>query len=97
MGTYDAGSPSPGAVRRGKGAAPERARWAAIGILALCVVYLLYSGSQSRKHLRAEIDRVAEQVRILENDGKLAEASLSGQIAGLREALENARGAEAGE
>jgi hypothetical protein len=80
-----------------KNMVPEAARLIAIGILLLCVVYLFYSSSQYKKQVRSELDRISEQVQILENSGKLTEASLSGQISGLKDEIEKTRASLSGQ
>jgi hypothetical protein len=57
-------------------------------VLLLCLVYLLYSNSQFKKEMRSEIDRLEDRVQSLKESGGLAEASLSGQILGIREELD---------
>jgi endonuclease IV len=91
MNSFDEGSSLTKSVSQEKNIVPEAARLIAIGILFLCVVYLFYSGSQYKKQVRSELDRIAEQVQILENSGKLTEASLSGQISGLKDEIEKTR------
>ena len=91
MNSFDEGSSLPKSAPQERNIVPEAARLIAIGILFLCVVYLFYSNSQYKKQVRLEFDRITEQVQILENSGKLTEASLSGQISGLKDELEKIR------
>jgi hypothetical protein len=72
---------------------PETARLVAVIVLFLFCFYLFYANIQITKSTRSELDRIDEQLQILEKNNKLAEASLSGQIAGLRDELEGARNA----
>lgn len=72
---------------RGKPAPLGWGRMAAFIILLLCLVYLFYSNSQFKKEMRAEISRLEVRVQALKESGSLTEASLSGQILGLKEEL----------
>lgn len=64
-------------------------------LLLLCLVYLFYSNSQFKKDMRSEIDRLEVRLQALENRGSIADASLSGQILGLKEELDAMRASAA--
>jgi len=92
MDTFEDDSDSTQSVPREKpGASGTSRAVAGIAILLLCFVYLFYSNSQFKKEVRSEIDDLDEQVQTLEDSSKLVEASLSGQILGLREELDTIR------
>ena len=70
---------------------PETIKLILIIVLVLAVIYLFYSNKQNRNAFRSDLERMDEQIQALENNSKLAEASLSGQISGLKDELEGAR------
>jgi len=67
-----------------KGLIPEPVKLVLILILLLAVVYLFYDGIQSKKANQAQLDKIAEQIRNLENANKIGEATLSSQISTLK-------------
>jgi len=91
MSTPNAGSNLPKPAPQGKGA--EAAKLVAIIVLFLCVVYLVYENFQTKKAFQSEVDRITVQVQAVEDNYKLAEASLSGQIAGLKEEIDGTKSA----
>ncbi|MBN2320269.1 MAG: hypothetical protein JXR49_14390 [Acidobacteria bacterium] len=86
MSTPNTGSNLPKPAPQGKGA--EAAKLVAIIVLFLCVIYLVYENFQAKKAVQSEVDRITEQLQTLEDNSKLAEASLSSQIAGLKEEID---------
>jgi hypothetical protein len=73
-------------------AAPSGWGRAAVCIVALLsLVYLFYSNSQFKKEMRSEMARLEDRVQALKESGSLAEASLSGQILGLKEEIDAVR------
>lgn len=60
-------------------------------LLLLCLVYLFYSNSQFKKEMRSEIARLEDRVQSLKSSSSIADASLSGQILGLKEELDAMR------
>jgi chromosome segregation ATPase len=87
----DPGIPKP--VPPEKSLVPEPVKLIVMIILVLAVIYLFYVDKQNKNALISELDRISEQIQALENDSKITEASLSGQIAGLRDELHGARDA----
>ena len=92
MSALDEGGDSPKYVPQNT-ILPEPVKLAVGVILLLCVGYLFYSNSQFKKQMGSEIDRLVEHVETLEENGSLVEASLSGQILGIREELDTIRAA----
>ena len=73
-------------------AAPSGWGRAAVPIaVLLCLVYLFYSNSQFKKEMRSEMTRLEGRVQALKESGSLSEASLSGQILGLKEEVDAMR------
>jgi len=72
---------------------PEPIKLIVLIVLVLAVIYLFYSNNQNKIAFDSELERMAEQIQTLENSRKLAEASLSGQIAGLKVELDGAQNA----
>ncbi len=75
---------SPNLQKPEKGLIPEPVKLVLILILLLAVVYLFYDGIQSKKANQAQLDKIAEQVRNLENVNKIGEATLTSQISTLK-------------
>ena len=78
-----------------KSLVPEPVKLIVMIILVLAVIYLFYIDRQNKNAFTSELDRISEQIQTLENHSKLAEASLSGQIAGLSDELHGAQDAVA--
>jgi predicted nucleic acid-binding Zn-ribbon protein len=78
-----------------KSLVPEPVKLIVMIILVLAVIYLFYINRQNKNAFTSELDRISEQIQTLENHSKLAEASLSGQIAGLSDELHGAQDAVA--
>jgi hypothetical protein len=91
MSTIEEDPGPPKSIQREKATASGTARLAAGIILLLCFAYLLYSNSQFKKDMSSEIARIDERIKTLEDNCSLAEASLSGQILGLREDIDEMR------
>jgi chromosome segregation ATPase len=89
----DPGIPKP--VYPEKSLIPEPVKLIVMIILVLAVIYLFYIDRQNKNAFTSELDRISEQIQTLENDSKLTDASLSGQIAGLNDELHGARDAVA--
>ena len=70
---------------------PAHSGWGKIAVcvaLLLCLVYLFYSNSQFKKEMRSEITLLEKRVQALNESANITEASLSGQILGLKEELD---------
>lgn len=78
-----------------KSLVPEPVKLIVMIILVLAVIYLFYIDKQNKNAFISKLDRISEQIQTLENDSKLTEASLAGQIAGLRDELHGAQDAVA--
>jgi len=67
-----------------KGLIPEPLKLILILILLLAVVYLFYDSSRSKRDTQAQMAKMADQIRNLENVSKIGEATLSTQISTLK-------------
>jgi hypothetical protein len=74
-----------------KGLVPEPVKLVLILVLLLAVVYLFYENSHSQKTYQAQLARLSEQVKSLENGQKLGEASVSDEISNLKSEIAGAR------
>jgi predicted nucleic acid-binding Zn-ribbon protein len=84
MSTISAGPTSHRPAPQERGLIPEPLKVALIIVLLLAVVYLFYDGSQYRKSVQAELDKISDQVKALESNNKRGEATLSSQISSLK-------------
>jgi hypothetical protein len=69
---------------------PEWIKLVVLVVLILTVAYLYYHNRQREYAAQAELKRIADRVQVLEDRQKLATASLSGQIIGLKNELDGA-------
>ena len=76
---------------REKPSATSWGRAVAFAVILLCLVYLFYANSQFKKEMRSEMARLEDRVQALKESGSLSEASLSGQILGLKEEMDAMR------
>jgi len=70
-----------------KGLIPESVKLVLLLVLLLAVVYLFYDNFSSRKATQAQLEKIADQVKILENSGKMAETSFANQVSSLKSDL----------
>ena len=78
-----------------KSLVPETVKLIVMIVLVLAVIYLFYADGQNKKAFTSKLEDVSEQIQTLENNSKLTEASLAGQISGLTEELSGAKNAVA--
>jgi chromosome segregation ATPase len=74
-----------------KGLVPEPVKLVLILVLLLAVVYLFYDNSHSKKLYQAQLARLSDQVKSLENSQKMGEASVSDEISNLKSEIAGAR------
>jgi len=67
-----------------KGLIPESVKLVLLLVLLLAVVYLFYDNFSSKKAVQAQLDTIADQLKALENSGKMAEASFASQVSSLK-------------
>ncbi len=86
-------NPSPNAPRpaaQEKGLIPETVKLILMLILLIAVIYLFYGSYQSTKDTRVQLAGINERIQTLENNSRVAEANLAGQITSLRADLAGA-------
>lgn len=74
-----------------KGLIPEPVKLVLIFVLLLAVVYLFYDSAQSKRAYQVQIDKMADQIRNLEESGRLVESSISGQVSRLKSDIVGAK------
>jgi hypothetical protein len=74
-----------------KGLIPEPVKLVLIFVLLLAVVYLFYDNAQSKRANQAQIDKMADQIRSLEESSRLVESSISGQVSRLKSDIVGAK------
>jgi hypothetical protein len=74
-----------------KGLIPEPVKLVLIFVLLLAVVYLFYDSAQSKRANQVQIDKMADQIRSLEESGRLVESSISGQVSRLKSDIVGAK------
>jgi chromosome segregation ATPase len=67
-----------------KGLIPEPVKLVLLLVLLLAVVYLFYDNAQSKRSNQAQMAKMADQIRNLENNSRIVESSLSGQVSRLK-------------
>ena len=67
-----------------KGLIPESVKLVLLLVLLLAVVYLFYDNFSSKKAVQAQLDTIADQLKALENNSKMAEASFASQVSSLK-------------
>jgi chromosome segregation ATPase len=84
MSTISAGPTSQRPAPQEKGLMPESLKLALMILLLLAVIYLWYDGSQFKKSMQADLQKISEHVKALEDNNKRGEATLSSQISSLK-------------
>lgn len=74
-------------VPQEKGLIPEAVKLALILILLLAVAYLFYDNSRIKKSQQARLDKIADQVQLIENSQKVGESSITSQLSNLKTEL----------
>ena len=88
MNTLDPNAPKPAApVAQEKGLIPEAVKLGLLLILILAVAYLFYDNSRIKKSQQARLDKIADQVQLIENAQKVGESSISSQLSSLKTEL----------
>jgi chromosome segregation ATPase len=82
MNTLEPNAPKP--VPQEKGLIPEAVKLALILFLLLAVVYLFYDNSRIKKSQQVRLDRIADQVQLIENAQKVGESSITSQLSTLK-------------
>jgi predicted nucleic acid-binding Zn-ribbon protein len=88
MNTLDPNTPKPTpAVPQEKGLIPEGIKLALLLILLLAVAYLFYDISRIKKSQQARLDKIADQVQLIENAQKVGESTIANQLSTLKSDL----------
>ena len=88
MNTLDPNVAKPVApIPQDKGLIPEAVKLALILILLLAVAYLFYDNSRIKKAQQARLDKIADQVQLIENAQKVGESSITSQLTTLKSEL----------
>jgi chromosome segregation ATPase len=74
-------------VTEEKGLVPEGVKLALILILLLAVAYLFYDNSRIKKSQQARLDKIADQVQLIESAQKVGESSITSQLSTLKTEL----------
>jgi chromosome segregation ATPase len=74
-------------VSQEKGLIPEGVKLALILILLLAVAYLFYDNSRIKKSQQARLDKIADQVQLIESAQKVGESSITSQLSNLKTEL----------
>ena len=82
MNTLDPNTAKP--VPQEKGLIPEGVKLALILILLLAVAYLFYDNSRIKKSQQARLDKIADQVQLIESAQKVGETSITSQLSSLK-------------
>ena len=85
MNTLDPNTVKP--VPQEKSLIPEGAKLALILILLLAVAYLFYDNSRIKKSQQARLDKIADQVQLIESAQKVGESSITNQLSNLKTEL----------
>jgi chromosome segregation ATPase len=85
MNTFEPNTAKP--VPQEKGLIPEGAKLALILILILAVAYLFYDNSRIKKSQQARLDKIADQVQLIESAQKVGESSITSQLSTLKTEL----------
>ena len=93
MNTLDPNAPKPPVTpaAQEKGLIPETVKLALLLILLLAVAYLFYDNSRIKRSQQARLDKIAEQVQLIESAQKVGESSIVSQLSTLKEELEGTR------
>jgi len=67
-----------------KGLIPESVKLVLLLVLFIAVAYLFYDGIQSKSNNTAQLAKMADQIKNLEDAGKLSEASITSQVSNLK-------------
>jgi hypothetical protein len=70
-----------------KGLIPESVKLALLLILLLAVAYLFYDNSRIKKSQQARLDKIADQVQLIESAQKVGESSITSQLSNLKTEL----------
>jgi len=70
-----------------KGLIPEGVKLALLLILLLAVAYLFYDNSRIKKSQQARLDKIADQVQLIESAQKVGESSITSQLSNLKNEL----------
>jgi len=88
MNTLDPNAPKPAApVPQEKGLIPEAVKLCLLLVLLLAVAYLFYDNSRIKKSQQARLDKIADQIQLIENAQKVGESSISSQLSSLKTEL----------
>jgi hypothetical protein len=71
-------------VPQEKGLIPEGVKLGLLLILLLAVAYLFYDNSQIKKAQQARLNKIADQVQLIENAQKVGESSITSQLSSLK-------------
>jgi predicted nucleic acid-binding Zn-ribbon protein len=74
-------------VLQEKGLIPEGVKLALLLILLLAVAYLFYDNSRIKKSQQARLDKIADQVQLIESAQKVGESSITSQLSNLKTEL----------
>ena len=74
-------------VLQEKGLIPESVKLALLLILLLAVAYLFYDNSRIKKSQQARLDKIADQVHLIESAQKVGESSITSQLSNLKTEL----------
>jgi len=74
-------------VLQEKGLIPESVKLALLLILLLAVAYLFYDNSRIKKSQQARLDKIADQVQLIESAQKVGESSITSQLSNLKTEL----------
>jgi hypothetical protein len=85
MNTLDPNTVKP--VPQDKGLIPEGVKLALILILLLAVAFLFYDNSRIKKSQQARLDKIADQVQLIESAQKVGESSITSQLSSLKTEL----------
>ncbi len=70
-----------------KGLIPEAVKLALLLILLLAVAYLFYDNYRIKKGQQAKLDRISDQLQLIENAQKVGESSITSQLSRLKTEL----------
>jgi len=74
-------------VLQEKGLIPEGVKLALLLILLLAVAYLFYDNSRIKKSQQARLDKIADQIQLIESAQKVGESSITSQLSNLKTEL----------
>ena len=88
MNTLDPMTPKPVVpAPQEKGLIPEAVKLALLLILLLAVAYLFYDNSRIKKAQQTRLDKIADQVQLIENAQKVGESSITSELSSLKTEL----------